>query len=122
MRVAVIVLVVFAATGASLAALPQTPLGPKATADEVKTYEAFRAWLTKQPLMCRKPTMRWCFSVMARSWRVKVSRKKTWQPSRRRWDLIVLIYVGAREYAANVSKSLRPGGMAVVEGLAAVKP
>jgi hypothetical protein len=49
MRVAVIVLVVFAATGASLAALPQTPLGRNATAEEVKTYEAFRAWLTKQP-------------------------------------------------------------------------
>ncbi|HEX2445691.1 MAG TPA: class I SAM-dependent methyltransferase [Vicinamibacterales bacterium] len=33
-----------------------------------------------------------------------------------RWDLIVLSYVGAREYAALVAKALRPGGMVVVEG------
>jgi SAM-dependent methyltransferase len=32
------------------------------------------------------------------------------------WDLIVLSYVGAREYAANVLRALRPGGMVVVEG------
>jgi SAM-dependent methyltransferase len=32
------------------------------------------------------------------------------------WDLIVLSYVGAREYAALVAKALRPGGMVVVEG------
>lgn len=32
------------------------------------------------------------------------------------WDLIVLSYVGAREYAANVFRALRPGGMVVVEG------
>jgi SAM-dependent methyltransferase len=33
-----------------------------------------------------------------------------------RWDLIVLSYVGARQYAANVLRGLRPGGMVVVEG------
>ena len=33
-----------------------------------------------------------------------------------RWDLIVLSYVGAREYTANVFRALRPGGMVVVEG------
>lgn len=32
------------------------------------------------------------------------------------WDLIVLSYVGAREYVASVTKSLRPGGMVIVEG------
>jgi SAM-dependent methyltransferase len=32
------------------------------------------------------------------------------------WDLIVLSYVGARGYAANVLRALRPGGMVVVEG------
>jgi 2-polyprenyl-3-methyl-5-hydroxy-6-metoxy-1,4-benzoquinol methylase len=32
------------------------------------------------------------------------------------WDLIVLSYVGAREFVANVTKSLRPGGMVIVEG------
>ena len=32
------------------------------------------------------------------------------------WDLIVLSYVGAREYAAKVIQALRPGGMVVVEG------
>jgi len=33
-----------------------------------------------------------------------------------RWDLIVLSYVGAREYAPQVMRALRPGGMVVVEG------
>ncbi len=32
------------------------------------------------------------------------------------WDLIVLSYVGGREYAARVVQALRPGGMVVVEG------
>lgn len=34
---------------------------------------------------------------------------------RDRWDLIVLSYVGAREYIKRVMESLRPGGMVVVE-------
>src|SRR5581483_9786552 len=33
-----------------------------------------------------------------------------------KWDLIVLSYVGAREYAARTVRALRPGGMVVVEG------
>jgi SAM-dependent methyltransferase len=32
-----------------------------------------------------------------------------------RWDLIVLTYVGAREYVDKVTRSLRPAGMLVVE-------
>jgi SAM-dependent methyltransferase len=32
-----------------------------------------------------------------------------------KWDLIVLSYVGAREYVAQVTRALRPGGMVVVE-------
>jgi len=32
------------------------------------------------------------------------------------WDLIVLSYVGAREYAPKVVQALRPGGLVVVEG------
>ena len=32
------------------------------------------------------------------------------------WDLIVLSYVGAREFVGYVTKSLRPGGMVIVEG------
>ncbi len=32
------------------------------------------------------------------------------------WDLIVLSYVGAREFVGNVTRSLRPGGMVIVEG------
>jgi 2-polyprenyl-3-methyl-5-hydroxy-6-metoxy-1,4-benzoquinol methylase len=32
------------------------------------------------------------------------------------WDLIVLSYVGVREYAPKVVQALRPGGMVVVEG------
>src|SRR5437773_536242 len=33
-----------------------------------------------------------------------------------KWDLIVLSYVGVREYAEKVSRALRPGGMMVLEG------
>jgi SAM-dependent methyltransferase len=33
-----------------------------------------------------------------------------------RWDLIVLSYVGAREYVDRVVRSLKPGGIVVVEG------
>lgn len=33
-----------------------------------------------------------------------------------RWDLIVLSYVGGREYVANVVRALRPGGMVILEG------
>jgi len=32
------------------------------------------------------------------------------------WDLIVLSYVGAREFVGYVTTSLRPGGMVIVEG------
>lgn len=32
------------------------------------------------------------------------------------WDLIVLSYVGGREYVAQVQRALRPGGMMVLEG------
>jgi SAM-dependent methyltransferase len=32
------------------------------------------------------------------------------------WDLIVLSYVGAREYVADVLRALRPGGMVLIEG------
>ena len=32
-----------------------------------------------------------------------------------RWDLIVLSYVGAREYADRVRRSLRPGGVVLIE-------
>ena len=33
-----------------------------------------------------------------------------------KWDLIVLSYVGVREYVGKVSRALRPGGMMVLEG------
>src|SRR5687768_5171485 len=39
-----LVLLSIAATAA-----PQSPLPPSATAAEVATYEAFRAWITRQP-------------------------------------------------------------------------
>lgn len=32
------------------------------------------------------------------------------------WDLIVLSYVGGREYVGNVMRALRPGGMVILEG------
>src|SRR5262245_32133374 len=31
-------------------AQPPSPLGPTATAEEVRTYEAWRAWFTQQPV------------------------------------------------------------------------
>jgi 2-polyprenyl-3-methyl-5-hydroxy-6-metoxy-1,4-benzoquinol methylase len=33
-----------------------------------------------------------------------------------RWDLIVLSYVGGREYVGKVVRALRPGGMVILEG------
>lgn len=45
-----------------------------------------------------------------------VARAEDFDWGTSKWDLIVLSYVGAREFVANVSKSLRPGGMVIVEG------
>lgn len=45
-----------------------------------------------------------------------VARAEDYDWGENRWDLIVLSYVGAREYAAQVVRGLRPGGMVVVEG------
>jgi SAM-dependent methyltransferase len=46
----------------------------------------------------------------------QVARAEDFDWGDARWDLIVLSYVGAREYAADVFRALRPGGMVVVEG------
>jgi SAM-dependent methyltransferase len=46
----------------------------------------------------------------------KIARAEDFDWGNEQWDLIVLSYVGAREFAANVARSLRPGGMVVVEG------
>jgi SAM-dependent methyltransferase len=45
-----------------------------------------------------------------------VARDVDYDWGENRWDLIVLSYVSAREYAAQVVRALRPGGMVVVEG------
>lgn len=45
-----------------------------------------------------------------------VARAEDFDWGNARWDLIVLSYVGAREYAAIAIRALRPGGMVVVEG------
>ena len=45
-----------------------------------------------------------------------VSRAEDFDWGNAKWDLIVLSYVGAHEYTANVFRALRPGGMVVVEG------
>jgi SAM-dependent methyltransferase len=45
----------------------------------------------------------------------QVARAEEFDWGQDRWDLIVLSYVGAREYASNVVRALRPGGMVVVE-------
>jgi len=48
--------------------------------------------------------------------RTQVARAEDYEWGVARWDLIVLSYVGAREYTAKVSRALRPGGMVIVEG------
>lgn len=45
-----------------------------------------------------------------------VARAQEFDWGSEQWDLIVLSYVGARGYAANVAKALRRGGMVIVEG------
>lgn len=45
-----------------------------------------------------------------------VARAKDFEWGTGAWDLIVLSYVGAREYAPKVVQALRPGGLVVVEG------
>lgn len=45
-----------------------------------------------------------------------VARAEDFDWGTSKWDLIVLSYVGAREFVANVTTSLRPGGMVIVEG------
>jgi SAM-dependent methyltransferase len=44
-----------------------------------------------------------------------VARDTEFQWGEAQWDLILLSYVGGREYAANVERALRPGGMVVIE-------
>jgi SAM-dependent methyltransferase len=45
-----------------------------------------------------------------------VARAEEFDWGESRWDLIVLSYVGAREFVAQVLRALRPGGMVIVEG------
>jgi SAM-dependent methyltransferase len=45
-----------------------------------------------------------------------VARAEEFDWGTSRWDLILLSYVGAREYVADVQRALRPGGMVVLEG------
>jgi SAM-dependent methyltransferase len=46
----------------------------------------------------------------------QVARAEDFDWGDARWDLIVLSYVGARDYVPLVLRALRPGGMVVVEG------
>lgn len=46
----------------------------------------------------------------------QVSRAEEFDWGEGQWDLIVLSYVGGREYAGKVLRALRSGGMVVVEG------
>ena len=45
-----------------------------------------------------------------------VARAEDFDWGTAQWDLIVLSYVGGREYVSNVARSLRPGGMLLIEG------
>lgn len=44
-----------------------------------------------------------------------VARATEYQWGEAQWDLIVLSYVGGREYVADVQRALRPGGMVLLE-------
>jgi SAM-dependent methyltransferase len=44
-----------------------------------------------------------------------VARAEDFDWGENQWDLIVLSYVGAREYVTKVMRALRPGGMVIVE-------
>jgi len=46
----------------------------------------------------------------------RVARAEEFDWGAAQWDLIVLSYVGGREYVSNVVRSLRPGGMVLIEG------
>ncbi|HEY7191840.1 MAG TPA: class I SAM-dependent methyltransferase [Vicinamibacterales bacterium] len=46
----------------------------------------------------------------------QVAKAEDYDWGNAKWDLIVLSYVGAREYANQVRRSLRSGGMVIVEG------
>jgi SAM-dependent methyltransferase len=45
-----------------------------------------------------------------------VARAEDFDWGTAQWDLIVVSYAGGREYVSNVVRSLRPGGMLLVEG------
>lgn len=45
-----------------------------------------------------------------------IARAEEFDWGENQWDLIVLCYVGGRDYVARVTRALRPGGMVVVEG------
>lgn len=45
-----------------------------------------------------------------------VARAEEFEWGESQWDLIVLSYVGGREYVSQVLRALRPGGMLVLEG------
>ncbi len=46
-----------------------------------------------------------------------IAREQDYDWGESQWDLIVLSYVGARDYVPRVVRALRPGGMVLVEGL-----
>jgi SAM-dependent methyltransferase len=45
----------------------------------------------------------------------QIARAEDFAWGENQWDLIVLCYVGGREYVSQVTRALRPGGMVVVE-------
>jgi 2-polyprenyl-3-methyl-5-hydroxy-6-metoxy-1,4-benzoquinol methylase len=45
-----------------------------------------------------------------------VARAEDFDWGKAQWDLIVISYVGGREFVTNVLQSLRPGGMLLIEG------
>src|SRR5436190_2204114 len=94
---------------------------PGQTAQEV--YERFRAWLAQQgwEVTGFDPAERAVAVARANAAKlgVKLSTEiKSYEEfdfGENRWDLILLSYVGGREMNAQVTRSLKPGGIVILE-------
>src|SRR6476646_7374483 len=48
--------------------------------------------------------------------KTEIKRMEDYDFGQNRWDMILLSYVGGREFAAKLQRALKPGGVIVVEG------
>ena len=110
-------------------AAQQQPPPATATPEEVRIYEAFRAWITNTIFLAQQgwdavgfdPADKAVAAAQEQAAKVAVkitthvARAEDFDWGNAQWDLIVLSYVGGREYVANVVRALRPDGMVLIE-------